>query len=63
MLRSQLAISRKELGTQILPGQRGLHMKGERDPRRREIADTIVRMGDMLVIQAVICGTGQDGTS
>jgi hypothetical protein len=38
-------------------------MKGERDPRRREIADTIVRMGDMLGIQAVICGTGQDGTS
>jgi hypothetical protein len=32
-------------------------------PRRREIADTIVRMGDMLGIQAVICGTGQDGTS
>ena len=60
--RSQLAISRKELGTLILPGQRGLHMKGERDPRRREIADTIVRMGDMLGIQAVIYDAGRAGT-
>jgi hypothetical protein len=60
--RSQLPISRKELGTLILPGQRGLHMKGERDPRRREIADTIVRMGDMLGIQAVIYDAGRAGT-
>jgi hypothetical protein len=34
-------------------------MKGERDPRRREIADTIVRMGDMLGIQAVIYDAGR----
>jgi hypothetical protein len=60
--RSQLPISRKELGTLILRGQRGLHMKGERDPRRREIADTIVRMGDMLGIQAVIYDAGRAGT-
>jgi hypothetical protein len=37
-------------------------MKGERDPRRREIADTIVRMGDMLGIQAVIDDAGRAGT-
>ena len=37
-------------------------MKGERDPRRREIADTIVRMGDMLGIQAVIYDAGRAGT-
>lgn len=61
-VQSQLAISRKDLGTLILPRQRGLHMKGESDPRRREIADTIVRMGDVLGVQAVIYNAGRVGT-
>lgn len=37
-----IAKLRRELGSLVLPGQRGLHMKDERDPRRRAIVDLIV---------------------
>ncbi|WAH97529.1 hypothetical protein [Arthrobacter sp. MMS18-M83] len=61
-LQPDLAVFRKELGALILPGQRGFHMKAESDSRKREIADTIVRIGDTLGIQAVIYDAGRTGT-
>lgn len=61
-VRSQLAVSRKELDALILPGQRSLHMNSERDPRRRKIADTIVTMGETLGIAAVVYDAGRTGT-
>lgn len=45
---------RKELGSLILPGQRGLHMKDEKDGRKRAIADIIVRAD----VQAVVYDAG-----
>lgn len=59
---AQVAVFRKELSGLILPKQRGLHMNAEKDPRRREIADTIVRVGDLLGVQAVIYDAGRAGT-
>lgn len=59
---AQLAVFRKELNGLILPRQRGLHMKDEKDARRREIADTIVRVGDLLGVQAIIYDAGRVGT-
>ncbi|WP_284750810.1 hypothetical protein [Arthrobacter sp. efr-133-R2A-120] len=59
---SQLAVSRKEIGALILPGQRSLHMKAESDARKRKIANTIVTMGETLGIKAVIYDAGRDGT-
>lgn len=57
----QLRLSRKELGNLILPGQRSLHMRDERDSRKREIADTIVRLGD-LGVRATIYDAGRTQT-
>jgi len=45
---------RKELGALVLPGQRSLHMKNEKDPRKRAIADVIVRAN----VQAVVYDAG-----
>lgn len=60
-LQPQLATPRKELNTLVLPGQRCLHMKDERDSRRREIADAIVRMKDGFGIEATIYDAGRTG--
>lgn len=38
-----LADVRRELRGLVLPGQRGLHMKDERDSRRKAIIDVIIR--------------------
>lgn len=51
---AQLAVARKGIGALRLPGQRALHMQGESDARRRQIADTIVRMSDTLGIGVLI---------
>jgi hypothetical protein len=62
VVRSQASASRRELGSLILPGQRGLHMRSESDSRRREIADSIVRIGETLGVDAVIFDAGRSGT-
>jgi hypothetical protein len=59
--RDHLRATRKELRNLILPGQRSLHMKDERDSRKREIADTIVGMRD-LGMQVVLYDAGRGGT-
>lgn len=59
---AHLTISRKELRGLILPGQRSLHMNSERDQRRREILDTLVRMGDLQGLEAVLYDAGSVGT-
>lgn len=56
-----LSLSRKELGNLILPGQRSLHMKDEKDSRKRAIADTIIRLGD-LGLRATIYDAGRAQT-
>lgn len=60
--RSELILSRKELTTLVLPRQRGLHMNAESPSRKREIADTILRMGEMLGIQTTVYDAGRSGT-
>ena len=62
LLGSQVSASRKELGSLVLPGQRGLHMRSESDPRRREIADAIVQMGQTLGMETMIFDAGRSGT-
>lgn len=51
---------RRELSKLVLPGQLALHMKGERDARRRQIADTIVRMG-ATGMSAIVYDAGRRG--
>ena len=46
---------RKALSDLLLPGQRRLHMKSERDARKRRIASTIVDLG----INAVVYDAGR----
>lgn len=57
---TDLQVCGKELRNLILPGQRALHMKDERDQRRRAIADTITRMAD-LGITATVYDAGRRG--
>lgn len=57
----ELRIARKQIGTLILPRQRSLHMKSEKETRRRTIANTIGTFCD-LGIQAVIYDAGRTGT-
>jgi hypothetical protein len=56
-----LRATRKEVRNLILPGQRSLHMKDERDSRKREIADMISGMGT-LGMRVVIYDAGRSGT-
>lgn len=49
-----LADLRREFGALILPGQRSLHMKDERDARKHAIADIIVRAN----VEAVLYDAG-----
>jgi hypothetical protein len=56
-----LRIARKQIDTLILPRQRSLHMKSERDSRRKAIADAIGAFGD-LSVQAIIYDAGRAGT-
>lgn len=53
---------RTALESMVLRGQRGLHMKDERDSRRRQIADTIVRVGRGCDLSAVVYDAGRCGT-
>jgi hypothetical protein len=57
----QLILSRKQLGHLILPGQRSLHMRDEKDSRKREIADTIVGLAE-LGVRATIYDAGRAQT-
>jgi hypothetical protein len=59
--RGQRRASRKELDNLILPGQRSLHMKDERDPRKREITSTIIGIGQ-LGMRVVVYDAGRTGT-
>jgi hypothetical protein len=59
--RNHLKATRKELRNLILPGQRSIHMKDERDPRKREITDTIIGIGG-LGMRVVIYDAGRSGT-
>lgn len=54
LVSGSLAELRRELGTLVLPGQRSLHMKDERDARKRAIADIIVRAN----VEAVVYDAG-----
>jgi hypothetical protein len=45
----------------ILPGQRSLHMKDERDSRKREITDMISGMGT-LGMRVIVYDAGRSGT-
>jgi hypothetical protein len=56
-----LRVTRKELRNLILPGQRSLHMKDERDSRKREIADMIIGMGS-LGMRVFVYDAGRSGT-
>jgi hypothetical protein len=56
-----LRVTRKELRNLILPGQRSLHMKDERDSRKREIADMIIGM-ENLGMRVFVYDAGRSGT-
>lgn len=56
-----LQVATRDLGSLLLPGQRSLHMKDEKEPRKRAIADRIVRLGN-LGFRAVIYDAGRVGT-
>jgi hypothetical protein len=44
VLAGDLRAIRRELNDLLLPGQRRLHMKAERDARKRALADTIASL-------------------
>lgn len=46
---------RKELRSLLLPGQRELHFKKEKPPRRRQLADRIVAAGTRARIYTACC--------
>ena len=56
-----LRATRKEVRNLILPGQRSLHMKDERDSRKREIADMISGLGN-LGMRVVVYDAGRSDT-
>ncbi len=45
----------------VLPGQRRVHMKDERDSRRREIAEALIDAGAMTVDARTTAMTHRDG--
>lgn len=55
-----LAVIRKEIKTLLLPGQRSLHMKSEKDQRRVKIADTFAAMA-ALGVRAIVYDAGRGG--
>jgi hypothetical protein len=57
---SDLVKLRNQIRGLVLPGQFSLHMKDERDSRRRLIADTVVRMTP-LGVTATIYDAGRRG--
>lgn len=56
-----LKLARKQIDSLILPQQRSLHMKSERDARRKLIADTIGAFSD-LSVRGIIYDAGRAGT-
>lgn len=59
--RDQLRIAARELHGLLLPGQRSLHMKDEKESRKRAIADTIVRF-QSLGLGVALYDAGRAGT-
>ncbi|BAK35870.1 hypothetical protein MLP_28560 [Microlunatus phosphovorus NM-1] len=57
----QLRIAKRELDGLLLPGQRSLHMKDEKESRKRAIADTIVRF-QSLELRVALYDAGRIGT-
>ena len=56
-----LRATRKEVRNLIFPGQRSLHIKHERDSRKREIVEMISGVGH-LGMQVVVYDAGRSGT-
>jgi hypothetical protein len=54
-----LRATRKEVRNLILAGQRSLHMKDERDSRKREIVDMISGVGHLGMQVVVYDGRGR----
>ena len=60
LLEGGLVVPRRQLQGLILPRQRSLHMKDESDSRRRQIVDTIIRMGASHGLATVVYDAGRD---
>ncbi len=50
---------RTQMRGMLLPGQRELHLKGEKGPRRRQLLDQVVATGAQVSVYTALC-TGRD---
>ncbi|MGL5861310.1 MAG: hypothetical protein ACRCY9_08650 [Phycicoccus sp.] len=57
-----LEACRQELRELVLPGQHSLHMKDERDSRKREIADVVARLSGRGITAVIYEASGSSST-